>query len=57
MHDPRGRDVVLTILKKVFRSVEHGDSLSLSGKPVIISYLLDVVEGLKKRRRRPSQSS
>jgi len=45
--DPDGKSVVLGILNRVFRSVEKGETLSLSGKPVIISYLLDVVEGLK----------
>lgn len=46
--DPHGKDVVLRILKRIFRSVEKGASVSLSGKPVIISYLLEVVEGLKE---------
>lgn len=45
--DPEGRDVVLGILSRVFRSLERGETISLSGKPVIISYLLEVVEGLK----------
>lgn len=38
---------VLNILHRIFRSVEGTDSVSLSGKPVIISYLLEVVEELK----------
>ena len=46
--DPHGKDVVLNILKRIFRSVEKGESVSLSGKPVIISYLLQVVEDLKE---------
>ena len=46
--DSQGKDVVLRILKRIFRSVEKGASVSLSGKPVIISYLLEVVEGLKE---------
>jgi uncharacterized protein YjbI with pentapeptide repeats len=46
--DPDGRDVVLKLLRRIFRMVQEGDALSLSGKPVIISYLLDVVEGLKE---------
>lgn len=45
--DPHGRDVVLGILKRIFRSVESGEAVSLSGKPVIINYLLEIVEGLK----------
>ena len=46
--DSNGRDIVLRILKRIFRSVEKGEYISLSGKPVIISYLLEVVEGLKE---------
>lgn len=49
--DPHGRDVVLKILKRIFRSVEKGAPVSLSGKPVIISYLLEVVEGLKENEK------
>lgn len=45
--DPEGRDVVLALLRRIFRSVDSGDQISLSGKPVIITYLLDVVEELK----------
>ncbi|MFH1136974.1 MAG: pentapeptide repeat-containing protein [Pseudomonadota bacterium] len=47
--DPVGREVVQGILKRVFRSVDSGARMSLSGKPVIITYLLEVVEGLKKQ--------
>ena len=46
--DSHGKDVVINILKRIFRSVEKGASISLSGKPIIISYLLEVVEGLKE---------
>ena len=45
--DPTGRDVVLGILNRIFRRSENMDDISLSGKPVIVSYLLEVVEGLK----------
>lgn len=45
--DPTGRAVILGLLRRIFRSVARGDAVSLSGKPVIVSYLLDVVEGLK----------
>lgn len=46
--DPIGASVVIEILRRVFRTNDEGSALSLSGKPVIISYLLDVVEQLKK---------
>jgi uncharacterized protein YjbI with pentapeptide repeats len=46
-NDPQGRDAVMKILTSVFRSVGSGDEISLSGKPVIISYLLEVVEGIR----------
>jgi uncharacterized protein YjbI with pentapeptide repeats len=45
--DPRGLLIVQQILGKIFRHKE-GASVSLSGKPVIVSYLLEVVEQLKK---------
>ena len=45
--DPVGRQVVEGILDRVFRSIDSGDKVSLSGKPVIITYLLAVVEDLK----------
>ena len=41
--DPHGKDVVIKILKRIFRNVEKGEPVSLSGKPVIISYLLEAV--------------
>ena len=47
--DPEGQHIVLSILRSVFRGTEGGSSISLSGKPVIIGYLIEVVEGLKKR--------
>uniref|UniRef100_C6E3B0 Putative signal transduction protein with Nacht domain n=1 Tax=Geobacter sp. (strain M21) TaxID=443144 RepID=C6E3B0_GEOSM len=46
-HDEEGKIAVLNLLKRIFRSIEGNDALSLSGKPVIVSYLLDVVEELK----------
>lgn len=46
-NDPRGLEIVQQILAKIFRHRE-GSSLALSGKPVIVSYLLEVVEQLKK---------
>jgi len=45
--DKSGQEVVLSILNRIFRGVEDGEARSLSGKPVIITYLLEVLEGLK----------
>lgn len=45
--DPDGQAVVLGVLNRVFRTLDRGDTVNLSGKPVIISYLLEVVESLK----------
>ncbi|MFJ4810255.1 NACHT domain-containing protein [Streptomyces longwoodensis] len=45
--DPKGEKVVTGILSRVFRP-ESTREHSLSGKPVIVSYLLDVVEELKR---------
>lgn len=48
MNDPPGKEAVLRILRRVFRTLDAGETRSLSGKPVIITYLLDVVEELKQ---------
>ncbi len=45
-HDSQGLRVVLSLLNRVFRQAEDGNK-SLSGKPVIVSYLIQVVEQLK----------
>ncbi|MFI0899658.1 NACHT domain-containing protein [Streptomyces sp. NPDC020983] len=45
--DPAGEKAVTGILSRVFRP-ESTREHSLSGKPVIVSYLLDVVEELKR---------
>lgn len=45
--DGQGAAVVVEILRRVFRTDDEGAERSLSGKPVIISYLLEVVEQLK----------
>jgi uncharacterized protein YjbI with pentapeptide repeats len=45
--DRAGQRVVLSILKRVFRSGHEEAAVSLSGKPVIITYLLEIVEQLK----------
>jgi hypothetical protein len=50
--DPEGKEVVLNLLKRIFRGIEGSEEISLSGKPVIISYLLDVVEGLKESEKK-----
>ena len=46
-NDPEGREVILNLLSRIFRKAEDESEISLSGKPVIVSYLLEVVEGLK----------
>ena len=46
-NDPDGQAVVVGLLKRLFRPSDNHDALSLAGKPVIVSYLLDVVEDLK----------
>lgn len=50
-----GRDaeaaVVIDILDRVFRTTEEGNSVALSGKPVIISYLVEVASNLGETRR------
>jgi Cdc6-like AAA superfamily ATPase len=54
--DPAGRAVITSLLSKIFRSDEQGN-VSLSGKPVIISYLLDIVEGLKEKHAENTDQS
>jgi hypothetical protein len=39
-------DVVIGILNRVFRTTEEGNTIALSGKPVIISYLVEVAASL-----------
>ena len=46
--DEQGQAVVLAILKNIFRDESGGHTQSLSGKPVIISYLLEVVEDINR---------
>lgn len=55
--DPQGKDVVLHVLRRIFRFEEGRDSISLSGKPVIVSYLLEVVEGLKGSKNKLNDNS
>lgn len=45
--DLEAQKVVLGILTRVFRASDEGSSLALSGKPVIVTYLLEVAETLK----------
>lgn len=46
--NPSGQEIVLSILNKIFRDEASGTRQSLSGKPVIIAYLLELVEELQK---------
>lgn len=45
--DPVGKEVVLALLKRVFREGQDGQRTALSGKPVIISYLLELIDEIK----------
>ena len=45
--DEAGAAVVIELLRRVFREAGEEPGLSLGGKPVIVSYLLDVVAELK----------
>ena len=45
--DDEGQKVILNLLRRIYRTSQDGDAISLSGKPVIISYLLEVIENLK----------
>ncbi|MDY6936754.1 MAG: NACHT domain-containing protein [Cyanobacteriota bacterium] len=48
VNDQTGQEIVLGLLQRIFKTSKQGDAVSLSGKPVIISYLLEVVENLKQ---------
>jgi hypothetical protein len=48
--DLAGKTAVLNLVRRVFRERDEGAATSLSGKPVIISYLLQVVEDLKRQK-------
>jgi len=45
--DPHAQEVVLSILGRVFRETGDNVTQSLSGKPVIITYLVDIAEGIQ----------
>lgn len=45
-NDPKGQAVVLNLLRRVFREHPGGRRLSLSGKPVVITYLLELLDEL-----------
>lgn len=47
--DSQGLKTIQLILAKIFRN-QDGGNISLSGKPVIVSYLLEVVEQLKQSK-------
>lgn len=46
--NPTGQRIVLSILNRVFREEALGTRQALSGKPVIVSYLLELVEEIQK---------
>lgn len=45
---PSAADTVIRLLDRVFRSTGEGTEVALSGKPVIISYLIDVASSLQE---------
>lgn len=47
--DPNGQRIVLHLLRRIFRVDAAGDRVSLSGKPVIIAYLLELIDDLKSQ--------
>lgn len=49
--DSSGADLVIRLLRQVFRTSSDDAAVSLSGKPVIVTYLLDVVSELKDQLR------
>ena len=46
-NDAAGQEIVINLLNKVFRGEADGKRQALSGKPVIISYLLELIEELR----------
>lgn len=54
--DREGADAVIGVLRSLIGTLEKGDSVSLSGKPVIVTYLLEVVEELKRRAKGERES-
>lgn len=54
--DAEGRQIVIKLLGRIFRTFDNSNEISLSGKPVIVSYLLEVVEGLKGTSNRTDSS-
>lgn len=44
--EPEAAKIVIDILNRVFRTTEEGNTVALSGKPVIISYLVEVASNL-----------
>ena len=53
---PEARAVVLDILRHVFRELEVGEKRSLAGKPVIVTYLLEIAEEIKTEKSVPNKS-
>lgn len=45
--DDAGQEIVIELLAKIFREEVDGKRQSLSGKPVIVSYLLELVDELR----------
>ncbi|MGS1024093.1 NACHT domain-containing protein [Burkholderia glumae] len=49
--DAAGQDIVLTLLTRVFRE-EGGHKHSLGGKPVIVTYLMELIDDLRSESAR-----
>lgn len=45
--DEIGKSIVLDLLDKIYRQGAETAGASLSGKPVIVNYLMEIVESLK----------
>lgn len=45
---PEAAETVIGVLERVFRATGEGTEIALSGKPVIISYLIDVANDLQE---------
>lgn len=45
--DAEGQSIILGLLQRVFREESGGSKIALSGKPVIIAYLLELIDDIR----------